>query len=262
MIKSLKLTLKPVKRLDKPVTLTEEVIVLRCTYAGFCLGCMTYLNITAYHFCLRFFIYSTCTTLHTQLILLRKHATKRQTFEEIKRKGKRPPFPPFMPSFLHFPIMLTKPSCFCAQNQILVAYPQDTSIIDMVKREIDMEKAAPFFLTFPLYLKHCPQCPAKPPCFGPQTGIYKENHPLFPQFGQKKDWYGKKPPHPFSSLSLFILSTAHHVQPNPHVLAHNRHLQGFFYDYDLSRIILPSWVGRVGKKFFLKQIITFRSVLR
>ena len=86
---------------------------------------------------------------HTQLILLRKHATKRQNFEEIKRKGKRPPFPPFVPSFLHFAIMLTKPLCFGAQNQICVAYPQDTSINDMVKREIDMEKAAPLFPHFP-----------------------------------------------------------------------------------------------------------------
>ena len=25
-----------------------------------------------------------------------------------------------------------------------------------------------------------------------------------------------------------------------------------YHDYDLTRIILPSWVGRVGKKFFLK----------
>ena len=70
---------------------------------------MTFLNITAYHFCLRFFIYSTCTTLRTQLILLRKHATKRQNFEEIKRKGKRPPnkvleqnFAPNRPFFFPF----------------------------------------------------------------------------------------------------------------------------------------------------------------
>ena len=75
-----------------------------------------------------------------------------------------------MPSFLHFAIMLTKPPCFGAQIQILVAYPQDTSIIDMVKREIDMEKSRPLF------------------------------------------------PH----LSLYILSIAHCVQPNPPVLAHKR----------------------------------------
>ena len=155
---------------------------------------MTYLNITAYHFCLRFFIYSTCTTLHTQLILLRKHATKRQNFEEIKRKGKRPPFPPFVPSFLHFAIMLTKPPCFGAQNQILVAYPQDTSIIDMVKREIDTEKAAPFFLTFPLYLKHCPPCPAKPPCFGPQRAFTRKIAPLFLNLVKRKIDMGKAAP--------------------------------------------------------------------
>ena len=51
---------------------------------------MTHLNITAYHFCFRFFfIYSTCTPLHSQLILRRKHATWEQNLEEIKRNGKK-----------------------------------------------------------------------------------------------------------------------------------------------------------------------------
>ena len=69
-------------------------------------------DIFKYHrlsFLLETFIYSTCTTLHTQLILLRKHATKRQNFEEIKRKGKRPPnkvlaqnFAPNRPPFSFF----------------------------------------------------------------------------------------------------------------------------------------------------------------
>ena len=145
-----------------------------------------------------FFIYFTCTTLHNQLILLRKHPTKRQNFKEVVREGKRPPFPPSVPPFLHFAIMLTKPPCFGAQLQILVAYPPDTSIIDMVKREIDMEKSRlPFFLTFSLYLTNCPICvQPPPPRFGPQTGIYKEKSrpPFFPQFGQKRGLHGKKSP--------------------------------------------------------------------
>ena len=131
---------------------------------------MTYLNITAYHFCLRFFIYSTCTTLHTQLIPLRKHATKRQNFEEIKRKGKRLPFPPFVPSFLHFAIMLTK-------------------------------------------------LRTKPNLSGISSGYQ------YHWYGKKRDWYGKSRPS-FSSLSLFILSITHSVQPTPLFWPTNGHLQG------------------------------------
>ena len=127
--------------------------------------------------------------------------------------------------------------------------------LNLVKREIDMETNRPFFLTFPLYLKHCPLCPAKPPCFGPQTGIYKEkSRPLFssiwakerliwkkaapffltfpfylkhcppcpakpPCFGPLRAFKRKKPP-PFSSIYSPYLNHNPRVQPNPHVLAH------------------------------------------
>ena len=169
---------------------------------------MTYLNITAYHFCLRFSIYSSCTTLHTQLILLRKHATKRQKFEEIKRKGKGPPFPLLCPLSFTLPLCSPNP-LFWRTIQILVAYPQYTSIIDMVKREIDMEKKSLppfFFLTFPLYLKHCPPCPAKPPCFGPQKGIYKENsRPFFLNLVKREIDMGKSCPF----LPQFLLYFKH-----------------------------------------------------
>ena len=182
---------------------------------------MTYLNITAYHFCLRFFIYSTCTTLHTQL---ENMPQKGKILKKLK--GKRPPFPPFVPSFLHFAIMLIKPPCFGAQLQMLVAYPQYTSIIDMVKREIDMEKSRPpFFLTFPLYLTHCPLCPAKTPCFGPQTGINKDkNRPLFSSTWWKERLIWEKAAPFFLTFPLY-LKHCPRCPVNPPVMTHNEYLQ-------------------------------------
>ena len=87
-------------------------------------------------------------------------------------------------------------------------YPQDTSIIDKVKIEVDKEKSRPLlFLTFPLCLTYCPLCPAKPPVLAhKQAFTRKKATPFFLQFGQERLIW-KKPPPPFSSLSLFILST-------------------------------------------------------
>ena len=137
------------------------------------------------------------------------------------------------PFFLTFPLYLkhcplcpAKPPCFGPQTGIYKEKSRPFFSSIWSKERLIWKQAAPFFLTFPLYLKHCPLCPAKPPCFGPQTGIYKEkSRPLFSSIWSKERLIWKKAA-PFFLTFPFILNTAHRVQPNPPVLAHNGHLKG------------------------------------
>ena len=185
---------------------------------------MTYLNITAYHFCLRFFIYFACTTLHTQLILLKKHATKRQNFEEIKRKK-------------------TTISLFCALFPSLCHYvhqtplfwrtiPNLSGISSIYQHHLYGQKRVwygkkpppPFFPHFPSILStaHCVQ--PNPPVLAHKQALNKEkSHPLFSSIWSKERLMWEKAG-PFFLTFLFILNTVHHVQPNPPVLIHNGHL--------------------------------------
>ena len=97
-------------------------------------------DIFKYHclsFLLETFIYSSWNTLHSQLILIRKHATKRQNLDKRKGRKKKPPLFP-MCSFFYF--TLSSCSAKPARSQFLPAPPQNTTNIDMVKEKLICKK--------------------------------------------------------------------------------------------------------------------------